>query len=383
MKRVAIVGIGHAGFSPTTPGVSYRELVFEAAIKAYRDAGVEPKDIGGFVTAAEDFWEGYSIADEYSNDQLGGVLKSVQTVPGDFLHAIATGFMMIRAGLFDLVTIEAHSKLSNIKTPDDVKSFALDPVLLRPLGQSVHFVDGLEMNRFLAVSGNTREQCAKVVVDSRAAALDNPLASYGAVLDLNDILNSHPVSWPVCKLDLAQPADGCVVAVLASEEAAASLSGRPIWIDGLSWFSDSPNLESRTMDTSLPTRLSAEKAYAMAGIGAPLDDIDLFEINDEVSFKALQHVESLKLCKEGHAGHLFDSGEFGPRGSLAIVNPSGGGLGVGHLIEASGGHKTLEMVNQLRGEAGRHQVPEASTGLIQIWRGAPTTSCAVMILRND
>jgi acetyl-CoA C-acetyltransferase len=382
MKRVAIVGIGHSGFSPTTPGVSYRELVFEAAIKAYRDAGVEPKDIGGFVTAAEDFWEGYSIADEYCNDQLGAILKSVQTVPGDFVHALATGYMMIRAGLFDLVAIESHSKLSNIKTPDDIESFALDPVLVRPLNQSAHFVNGLEMSRFLHVSGNTREQCAKMVVESRAAALDNPLASYGAVLDLEDVLHSQPVSWPVSKLDLAGKADGCVVAVLAAEETVKYLGANPIWVDGISWFSDSPNLDSRNMEFSIATRMAAEKAYSMAGIRSPKDEIDLFEISDEVSFKALQHMEALKIAPLGMSGEMVESGEIGPRGAI-IVNPSGGALGVGHLIEAQGGHRTLEVVNQLRGFAGRHQVEDAGCGLVQVWRGAPSTSCAVMVLRNN
>jgi acetyl-CoA C-acetyltransferase len=382
VKRVAIVGVGSAGFSPTTPGVSYRELVYEAATKAYLDAGIEPKDIGGFVTAAEDLWEGYSIADEYCNDQLGAVLKPVQTVPGDFLQAIGTGLMMIKAGIFDTVAIEAHSKLSNVVTPDDVKTFALDPVLLRPLGQSIEFVNGLEMNRYLWATGTSRTQCAKVVAESRKAALENPLASYGAVLRIDDILNSDPVSWPVCRLDIAQPADGCIVAVLASEEAVPSLKGEPVWIDGLSWFSDSPNLESRNLEESLGTILAAEKAYKMACIGSPIDEIDVFEINDEISFKALQHVEALKLCGPGSAGHMFESGEFGPRGSV-VINPSGGGLGVGNLIEASGGHKTLEIVNQLRGIAGRHQVIDASCGLVQVWRGAPTTTCAVMVLRNE
>jgi acetyl-CoA C-acetyltransferase len=232
------------------------------------------------------------------------------------------------------------------------------------------------------VSGTSVEQCARVVSASRDAALDNPLASYGARLTVEDVLASAPLSLPLRKLDVAQPADGCVVAVLAAEEVVPQLKGQPVWVEGLSWFSDSPNLDSRDMEESAATRLAAEKAYAMADVRSPLDEIDVFEINDELSYQALQHCEALKLCAAGTAGHLWESGEFGPRGSIPI-NPSGGGLGVGHLIECSGGHKTLEVVNQLRGEAGRHQVPEAKTGLVQVWRGAPTTSCAVMILRAD
>ena len=70
LPKVAIVGVGTTGFRATTPDVSYRELTYEAAVKAYSEAGVEPKDIDGFVSTAEDFLEGYSIADEYCNDLL-------------------------------------------------------------------------------------------------------------------------------------------------------------------------------------------------------------------------------------------------------------------------------------------------------------------------
>jgi acetyl-CoA C-acetyltransferase len=81
VKRVGIIGIGTTGFRSITPDVSYRELIFEAARKAYTDAGIEPSEIDGFVTAAEDFIEGYSIADEYCPDQIGAVLKPTHTVP--------------------------------------------------------------------------------------------------------------------------------------------------------------------------------------------------------------------------------------------------------------------------------------------------------------
>ena len=91
LKKVAVVGVGTTGFRATTPDVSYRELTYEAAVKAYSDAGGEPKDIDGFVATSEDFLEGYSIADEYSNDQLGGIHKPVSTVGGDFMHALDQG----------------------------------------------------------------------------------------------------------------------------------------------------------------------------------------------------------------------------------------------------------------------------------------------------
>src|SRR4030042_3897287 len=76
MERVAIVGVGWSGFKPSTPEVSYKELTYEAAVKAYADAGVDPRrDVDSFVTVAEDFLEGTSIFDEYTPDQLGRGLQ--------------------------------------------------------------------------------------------------------------------------------------------------------------------------------------------------------------------------------------------------------------------------------------------------------------------
>ncbi len=61
-RRVAVVGVGTTAFRCVSPDLSYRELTHEAAVKAYLDAGVSPHDIDGFISCAEDLFEGYSIA---------------------------------------------------------------------------------------------------------------------------------------------------------------------------------------------------------------------------------------------------------------------------------------------------------------------------------
>ena len=90
--RIAVVGIGHAGFAPVTAGLSYKELMFEAAQRAYHDAGVDPRtEIDSFVCCSEDFLEGTSIFDEYVPDQLGAMQRPVQTVTADGPFGLATG----------------------------------------------------------------------------------------------------------------------------------------------------------------------------------------------------------------------------------------------------------------------------------------------------
>ncbi len=122
-------------------------------------------------------------------------------------------------------------------------------------------------------------------------------------------------------------------------------------------------------------------AYRMAGIANPRGLIDLAEICDEYSYKELQHMEALKFCNRGEAAEMLESGATSMQGDLP-VNISGGALGVGHLFEASGAHKILELVEQLRGHAGARQVPDANIGLAQVWRGVPTATGAVAILSN-
>ena len=381
-ERVAIIGVGWSGYRPVSPELSYKEMTYAAAVKAYADAGVDPrKDIQSFVTVAEDFHEGTSIFDEYTPDQLGAALKPMHTITGDGLHGLATAFMMVKTGQFDIVALEGHSKASNILTLPEVNAYAQDPVLNRPLRLNTHFVAGMEMNRFLFETGTTIEQCAAVVQKNRRNALRNPKAAFGADLTLEEILSGPALSWPLGKRDMAEQADGAVVMVLASESVARQLSDKPVWILGIGWCNDSPSLESRDWGVLPYIQKAAQMAYRQAGFRNPQGIVDFAEIDDTYSYKELQSLEALGFCQPGEAGVLTDDGATDIEGDLP-VNASGGSLGMGHLLDATGLVRALEVVLQLRGEAGLYQLEEVNIGLAQSWRGVPTTSGAVAVLAN-
>ena len=378
-RRVAVVGVGWSGFSPQTADLSYKELMFEAATRAYEDAGVDPRrDVESFITCAEDYWEGFSIFDEFVPDQLGAVMKPTCTVSADGLYGLAMAVMQIQSGLFDVVAVEAHSKASDLLTYVGVMKFAMDPIFTRPLGWHPYALAGLEMARYLYDTGATEEHCALVVEKNKRNALANPLASYGAAITADDVLASRPLFEPLKELDVAPLADACIVMVLAAEEVAKKLTDTPIWVLGMGWASESITPEIRDWCRPAYAEIAASMAYDMAGITSPAKEIDLFEVDDRFSYKEFQHVEALGICAYGEAARLLEEGVFERDGDLP-VNPSGGCLGVGNLLEATGLHKALEVVLQLRGEAGRRQVPDAEVGLAQCWRGLPTASGAVMI----
>ena len=356
-------------------------MIYEAAVKAYADAGIGPKDVDTFMSVSEDYLEGTAIADEYVPDQLGAVQKPVHTIAADGITALGSAVMQIQTGQLNIAVVEGRSKASNIVEPAEIEAFALDPIYVRPLGVHPLFVAGMEMRSFLDATNSTEAQAAQVVIKNRANALGNPSAAYPARLSLDDVTSSSPIAEPLKEGDVAQRADGAVVLVLANADVARHLGSQPIFIRGIGWMQHTPNLEARYWSKARYAEGAAQRAYEMAKITVASEQIDLAEVDDTFSYKELQHVEALGLAPVGLAGKLLQEGAFDRDGKLPI-NPSGGSLGCGYTYDMSGLRSILEVVQQLRGTAGAHQVKDAKVGLAQSWRGIPTANGGVVVLAS-
>jgi acetyl-CoA C-acetyltransferase len=408
-RKVAVIGVGYTNFNSMTPDVSWKEFMFEACQKAYIDAGIDPrKDVDSFITCAEDYWEGFSIFDEFVPDQIGATLRPCCTVCGDGIYGLGNAYMQIKTGQLNVVAVEAHSKISDLLTFEDVVHFAYDPIFDRPVAGPVerqhfagspsytkeqpkpivgktdeksrihpYFLAGLEMQHYLEKTGTTEEQCAKVVVKNKKNAFNNPIANYEANIDVDDVINSEYLFKPVKKLDISPNVDGAITFVLADEDTVKSLDVEPIWLKGFGWCSETPWLSTRSMDAGYAT-MASKMAYKMAGINNPREEIDIAEVDDRFSYKELQHLEALGLAEPGEAAKMLENGELDLKGSLP-TNTSGGSLGIGNCFEATGLQKSLEIVMQLRGHAGKRQVSDIKTGIAQSWRGIPSGSGAVAI----
>ncbi len=381
-ERIAIVGVGFTPFRSITPDLSFREMIFEAAQRAYEDAGILPKEVDTFVAISEDFLEGTAIFDEYVPDQLGAVLKPVHTISSDGITGLASLYMQLKTGHFKIGVLEGHSKASNILYEDHIDALALDPVYVRPLGLNPKFVAGMEMRRFLVETGNTEYHAALVVEKNRYNALKNPLAAFPGQINVEDVLESKEVASPLKELDIAPRADGAVVLVVAVESIAWKLTDKPIFIEGIGWAQDTPNLDQRDWARAYYMELAAGMAYEMAGIKDPRVELDFAEVDDTFSYKELQHLEALGIAREGESGVLLEEGYFDLDGPFP-VNPSGGNIGCGYTYDLSGLRSVLEVVLQLRGEAGQRQIEDVEVGLAASWRGIPTASGAVVILSNE
>ncbi|MEO0072049.1 MAG: hypothetical protein ABIK10_01230 [candidate division WOR-3 bacterium] len=379
-KRVAIIGIGATQFRSLSSDLSYKELMFEAAVKAYQDAGIDPrKDVDTFISCSEDYIEGTSIFDEYVPDQIGAALRPTHTISGDGLHGIVAACLQLMTGEFDIAVVEAHCKPSNILTIDGVEACAQDPVYTRPLGLNSYFIAGLEMNRFCFEYGIDFETCARVVIKNRKNALGNPIAGRAAMLTFEDFRSAKMVASPLTELDIAQPVDGAINIVLASESVARALRKTPIWITGIGWCNSTPNLDSRNWVELDYVKKAGSMAYKMANITDPKKYLSFAEIDDRFSYKELQHLLALSLFNNYEIEGAVTSGVTEIDGSFP-VNPSGGALGMGYLYEATGLARLYCAVEQLRNQAGKNQIKNVKSAVVQSWRGLPTTSSVVLIL---
>ena len=379
--RVCIVGIGYTPFRPTSSDVSFREMIYRAAVMAYQDAKIEPKDVSTFISVSEDFTEGTSIFDEYVPDQLGATLKPVHTIAGCGLTAVCSAFLQIQTGMFKIAVVEGHSKASNILNKHIVDSFALDPIYIRPLRVNPISIAALEMNAYLNKTGLTEVHTSLIVEKNKKQGIKNALAPYGENIDRDAVLNSEYISYPIKEKDVSLYSDGAIVVVLADESTAKSLTSEPVYIRGVGWAQDTPNIEMRDLSKAVYSEIAAQKAYRMAGIKNPKKEIDFAEIDDTYSFKEIQHIQSVGLAQPYEIGPMIEGGYFCFSSELP-VNPSGGALSCGNLYDANGLRLVVESVLQLRGRAGERQIKNAQTALLCSWRGIPTASGAVVVLSN-
>ena len=370
--RIGIVGVGYEGFRPAITDLSARELMYVAASKAFNDAGVNPrKDIGSFICCTEDFWEGWSITDEMVPDQVGGARKPLCTIPADGIIGMGHAVMHIRSGIADVAAVEAHSKVADVLDKPRVENLSLDPQFHRVIGANIDVLAGLEMSAFMKASGFGREDVSRVVKAEKERALKNPRASYGARLETSEIDEAEPIADPLRKYDHADFAEAGIVIVMASEKWIRHNKREAVFIDGLAWRSSTPWFEGGITETARYAKDSFDAASKQAGV-KKLDSFDILEVDDTYSFKLLQHLLSLGIGKK-EALKMVEEGERG-------LNPSGGSLGTGYLIEANGSHKVLESVLQMRGQAGGNQLKKAKSALAVVWRGNPTGTGAAIAL---
>jgi acetyl-CoA acetyltransferase len=203
--------------------------------------------------------------------------------------------------------------------------------------------------------GTTQRQIAAAASKNHAHSVFNPLSQYRNEIGVEAVLTARPVAWPLTVPMCAPVSDGAAALLVCSKNALQRFnSNRAVQV--LACVVRSGRDRPASSYREHVSHRAACAAYEAAGIGP--NDISVAEVHDATSFAELLHTENLMLCEFGQGGSFAESGATKLGGRIP-VNPSGGLVSKGHPVGATGAGQVVELVTQLRGEAGQRQVANA------------------------
>jgi acetyl-CoA C-acetyltransferase len=153
-----------------------------------------------------------------------------------------------------------------------------------------------------------------------------------------------------------------------------------IKVIGTGAATDTLALHARENLTTLKAvKLSAQSAYEMAGVKP--SDVNLAEVHDCFSIAEICIIEELGFVEKGKGGPFTEQGYTALIGKIP-VNTSGGLKSKGHPVGATGIAQVCEIVEQLRGTAGKRQVKNPKIGLAQNMGGSGASSVVHVFQRT-
>jgi len=375
----AVTGVGETRYSRQS-GKSVPALQMEASLAAIRDAGLSPKDIDGVIAygsmavVAEDFITNFGIED----------LRFSAVTPLGGASAVASiqcALAVVAAGVCRHVLIPisrngssgAGGRIGN--RVREMPQFRLIGEFEMPSGAIAPAQLYAPMaRRHMELYGTTSRQLAHIAVSTRHNAILNGNAMMTKPLTIEDHQASRMISDPLRLFDCSLESDGGCAFVVSALEAARDCAKPVIEILGAAeGHPDSPSAITQRPDlTRLGLAKAAPKAFGMAGVGHK--DIDVAEVYDCFTYIVMCQLEDMGFCKKGEGGAFVSSGAIALGGSLPI-NTHGGLLSQAHM---AGFNHVVELVRQLRGEAGKAQVADAEVGLVTGYGDMGDGSIAIM-----
>ncbi|MFQ6127533.1 MAG: thiolase domain-containing protein [Thermoplasmata archaeon] len=389
MRDVAIIGIGETEFGELWYK-SFREIGIEAGLKAIEDAGITSQQIDALYVgnmSAGKFIEQEHIAPlvaDYSglaNLHLPSVRVEAAGASGGV--ALATGYMAVASGMYNIVVVGGAEKMTDVGDAQalQILSATADQEWESVFGATFPSLYAMMARRHMHVYGTTREQLAAVAVKNHRNGAMNPNAQYKREISMEMVLNAPPVASPLGMFDCAPLSDGAAAVVLCPVEKAKKFTDTPIRIVGSGIATDTLALHSRrdicTMDATV---IAGKKAFHQAK--KTPNEIDVAEIHDNFTIAEIMAIEDLRFFKKGKGGEATEEGMTALNGEIS-VNTSGGLKARGQPVGATGVAQAIEIVRQLRGEAEKRQVDNATLGLAHNVGGTGATAVVHIFERGD
>ena len=367
MREVAIIGIGQTPVEEQWDK-SLREIAGDALMAAMNDAGRDRADgifVGNMMSGILSHQEnlGTLIADWVG--LRGAEAFKIEAACGSGAGAVHMGVMAVASGYMDCVIAMGVEKMSEKPMPETTAALATAADADYEADEGVSFVglNALIMQRYLYEYGWKHADFAPFSINAHANAVHNPNARLREPITQAEYAKARMICDPINLLDASPTGDGAAALVLVPLETLQPTGMKRIKIAGSAAATDSIAVHNRHEPLWLAAAFaSAQKAYAQAGIKPA--DIDVFELHDAFSIMSALSLEACGFAERGQGPRLGLDGEIIPTGRIPIAT-RGGLKARGHPVGATGVYQIVEVVQQLRGEAGQTQVDGAVTGMAQ------------------
>ena len=377
MREIAIIGIGQTPVSENWEQ-SIRELAGQAILAALQDADHETVEglfignmLSGMLARQENL--GALIADWVGLRHREAF--KVEAACGSGAAALRLALMAVGSGELEsaiAVGVEKMTETIGAETTTALATAAdADYEIIH--GLSFVAINALIMRRYMYEYGWIHTDFAPFSINAHANAVHNPYARLHQEITKKDYQRARMISDPINLLDSSPIGDGAAAVVLVPARSLRFHSGaRPvITITGSASVTDALAIHDRHDPLWLKAaQRSAYIAYSQAGVSPR--DIDLFELHDAFSIMAALSLEACGFAERGQGPRLGLEDKISLQGSIPIAT-RGGLKARGHPVGATGIYQIIEVVQQLRGEAGNCQVADARIGMAQNIGGSGAT----------
>jgi acetyl-CoA C-acetyltransferase len=367
MRAVVVQGIGQTPVEEHW-GRSLRDLASEAGLAALRDAGMDRIDavyvgnmLSGQLARQENL--GALVADWIG--QRGAEGLKVEAACASGAAAFRAAYLAVASGALDAVLAVGVEKMTETTGGETTAALATAADADYEGVQGISFVglNALIMRRYLYEFGWKHTDFGGFSINSHANGARNPNARLREAISERDYARARMICEPINLLDASPTGDGAAAVLLLPAEK-ISASPRPrIAVAGSAAATDSLAVHDRKDPVALAAaQLSAARAYQQAGVTP--EQIDFFELHDAFSILSALSLEACGFAERGQGPRLALDGAIRLDGKLPICT-QGGLKARGHPVGATGMYQIVEVIQQLRGEAGANQLPKAHIGMAQ------------------
>jgi acetyl-CoA acetyltransferase len=374
MRQVAVIGVGLHPYGKW-PDKEPKLLASTAIGAALETAGLVWKDV-------QSAWCGHTGLGMTAGARLfaplgrtGLSITNVENASATGSYAFRGAYTDVATGEFDVALALGVDMISRRDKPAAAppKEPAEQKAPRPATGPMLKFAK--DARDHMEKYGTTLDQLAQVSVKQHYNGARNPYAQYQNEVTLAEVHAAREVVAPLTVLHCCPFGDGAAAAVLVSEDVVRRLGiEQPVWVAAsVSQSTVGPEGELTEL-----TATTAREAYRRSGIGPA--ELGMVELHDAATIEEIQYAESLGLCGEGQGGKLVEEGATAITGRIPI-NSSGGLLAMGHPFGPTGLGQIAEIFWQLRGQAGKRQIPAGPrTGLAHMVGLGGT--CVVHILKR-